>query len=144
MYFAVIDVPKEDDHGHDNHSSKNISLPLVVERRLKILDTDKITSDTKTIRLLINAEEGFNPHTDVDVNSLQFGAPERVDFGHGCKPRSSEKSGQNLIVIFDAAGNGLTDDDFAAKLIGKSARGKLVFGYARLPGVDYSPYVLKR
>jgi len=144
LYLAVIDVPKKEDKSKDNHSSKNIVLPLVVGRRLKILNTDKIASDAKTIRLQITAEEGFNPHMDVDVDTLRFGAPEKVDFGHGCKPIKSEKSGKHLVVTFDAAGNGLTDDNFAAKLIGKTAKGKLLFGYSRLPGVDYSPYVIKR
>jgi hypothetical protein len=79
------------------------------------------------------------------VQSRQrFGAPEQVDFGGGCKPVKSEKFGKDLIVTFDAAGNGLTDGNFAAKLIGKTAWGKLWFGYSRLPGVDYSPYVIKR
>ncbi len=144
LYLAVIDVPKREDKGKDNHSSKNIALPLVVGRRLKILNSDKITADTKTIRLQICAEEGFNPHTDVDVAALRFGAPEKVDFGGGCKGTRSEESGKDLVVTFDAAGSGITDDDFAAKLIGKSTRGKLLFGYSRLPGVDYSPYVFPR
>ncbi len=26
----------------------------------------------------------------------------------------------------------------------KNTKGKLLFGYTRLPGVDYSPYVVKR
>ena len=120
LYLAVIDVPKKEDLSKDNHSSKNIVLPLVVGRRLKILDTDKITADTKTIRLQILAEEGFDPHTDVDVDSLRFGAPEEVDFGGGCKAIGSEKAGKDLVVTFDAAGHGITDDNFAAKLIGKT------------------------
>ena len=144
LYLAVLDVPKREDKGNDNHSSKNIALPLVVGRRLKILNRDKITADTKTIRLQIAAEAGFDPHTDVDINTLRFGAPERVDFGHGCEAIKSEKSGENLLVTFDAAGNGITDDNFAAKLIGKSTKGKLLFGYSRLPGMDYSPYVIQR
>ena len=144
LYLAVIDVPKKEDLSKDNHSSKNIVLPLVVGRRLKILNTDKITADTKTIRLQILAEEGFDPHADVDVDSLRFGAPEEVDFGRGCKPIGSEKAGKNLVVTFDAAGHGITDDNFAAKLIGKTTEGKLLFGYSRLPGVDYSPYVIQR
>jgi len=138
LYLAVIDVLKNDDKGGDNHSSKNIALPLVVKRRLKILNEQKIGPETKTIRLEILAEEGFDPHTDVDVSSLQFGAPEKVDYGHGGKPIKSEKSGPNLIVTFDAEGNGFTDDNFAAKLIGKTTRGKLLYGYSQLPGVDYS------
>jgi len=144
LYLAVIDVPKKQDLSKDNHSSKNIVLPLVVGRRLKILNTDKITADTRTIRLQILAEEGFDPPTDVDIDSLRFGAPEEVDFGRGCKPIKSEKSGKDLIVTFDGTGNGLTDDNFAAKLIGKSTKAKLLFGYSRLPGVDYAPYVLPR
>jgi len=144
LYLAVIDVPKKEDLSKDNHSSKNIVLPLVVGRRLKILDNDKITADTKTIRLQITAEEDFDPNTDVKVDSLRFGAPEEVDFGRGCKPTHSEKSGTDLVVTFDAAGNGVTDDNFAAKLIGKTTDGKLLFGYSRLPGVDYSPYVVGR
>lgn len=39
--------------------------------------------------------------------------------------------------IFDGAGNGLTADSFAGKLLGKTQSGKRLFGYARLPGVDY-------
>ena len=31
----------------------------------------------------------------------------------------------------------------AAKLIGKTSKGKLLFGYSRLPGVDYSLYVIR-
>lgn len=144
LHLAVIDVSKKDDKSKDNHSSKNIVLPLVVERRLRVLNNDKITADTKTLRLQILAEDGFNPHADVDVESLRFGAPEKVDFGGGCKPVKSEKPGKDLIVTFDAAGSGITDDTFAAKLIGKTSKGKLLVGYSRLPGVDYSPYVIKR
>lgn len=143
IYFAVLDGPKREDKGKDNHSSKNIALPLVVGRQLKILDSDKITADTKTIRLQIDAEEGFDPLADVDIDSLRFGAPEEVDFGRGCKAIASEKADGDLVVTFDATGNGITDDNFAAKLIGQTTKGKLLFGYSRLPGVDYSPYVIK-
>jgi len=31
----------------------------------------------------------------------------------------------------------------AAKLIGKTTKGKLLLGYSRLPVVDYSPYVIE-
>jgi hypothetical protein len=141
LHLAVIDVAKRSDLAKDNHSSKNIVLPLVVGRRLEILNTDRITADTATIRLKILSENGFDAQTDIDLDSLRFGAPEKVDFGQGCKLVKWEKSGKDLIVTFDAGGNGLTDDEFAAKLIGKSTEGKLLFGYSRLPGVDYSPYV---
>ena len=50
---------------------------------------------------------------------------------------STERSGRDLVVTFDGAGNGLTEDNFAAKLVGKTRRGKLLFGYARLPWLNY-------
>ncbi len=31
----------------------------------------------------INAEDGFDPHTDIELNSLRFGASEVVNFGGG-------------------------------------------------------------
>jgi len=89
------------------------------------------------------AEEGFDPHAEVDVESLRFGAPEEVDFGRGCKAIGSEKSDKDLVVTFDAADHGITEENFAAKLIGKTTGSKLLFGYSRLPGLDYSTYVIK-
>lgn len=140
--FAVIDVPKESDKGNDAHSSKNISIPLNPGLLLTILDSNKITSLTKTIRVGIKAEKGFNPHTDLDVASLRFGASAEVNFGRGCRAVKTQKDGADLIVTFDAAGNGITDDEFAPKLIGRSRTGTLVFGYARLPWVTYINPVL--
>ncbi|MBN2180336.1 MAG: glycoside hydrolase family protein [Sedimentisphaerales bacterium] len=135
--FAVIDVLKGQDKGGDNHSSKHICIPLTVGRILTILDTEPISAETKTIRLKIAAEGGFNPHTDIDFDSLRFGASEVVNFGAGSKVQKTEQSGDDLIVIFDGAGNGITDDNFVAKLVGKTSGGKLLFGYARLPWVKY-------
>ncbi|MDR0814411.1 MAG: hypothetical protein LBN37_01525, partial [Bacteroidales bacterium] len=140
--FAVIDVLKNDDKGSDNHSSKNISIPLNPGLLLTILDTQPITAATKTIRLKIAAEQSFNPHTDIDLASLRFGASTEVNFGRGSKVKSTEKSGADLIVTFDAAGNGITADEFAPKLIGKTPQGKLLYGYARLPYVTYIEPIL--
>ena len=42
-----------------------------------------------------------------------------------------------MIVTFDGTGNGITDDNFAAKLLGKNSSGKLLYGYARLPRLNY-------
>jgi hypothetical protein len=135
--FAVIDVLKNDDKANDNHSSKNITIPLNPGLLLTILDTQPITTVTKTIRVKIAAEKGFNPHTDINLASLRFGASTEVNFGRGSKVKSSEKSGADLIVTFDAAGNGITADEFAPKLIGKTPQGKLLYGYARLPYISY-------
>jgi len=136
-HFAVIDVLKNLDKGSDNHSSKHICIPLTVGRLLTLLDNGPIKSDTKTLRVAIAAEKGFNPHTDIDVDSLRFGAPEEVNFGRGCRASTTERAGDDLIVTFDGSGNGITEDNFTAKLLGKTSRGKLLFGYARLPWVDY-------
>jgi hypothetical protein len=136
-HFAVIDVLKNLDKGSDNHSSKHICIPLTVGRLLTILDEEKITAATRTIRVKIGAEDGFDPHTDIDVESLRFGASEEVNFGRGCRAVRTQRSGRDLIVTFDGTGNGITDDNFAAKLLGKTSSGKLLFGYARLPWLEY-------
>jgi hypothetical protein len=125
--FAVIDTLKKEDQSNDNHSSKNISIPLNPGLLLAILDKQPITPATKTVRVKIFAEKGFNPHTDVDITSLRFGASTEVNFGKGCKAKSSEKSGNDLIVTFDANGNSITADEFAPKLIGKTTSGSLLY-----------------
>lgn len=135
--FAVIDVLKGEDRGSDNHSSKNIGIPLTVGRQIVILDKDKINEESKTIQLKVLAEKGFNPQKDIDIKSLRFGAPEEVDFGKGCKVMSTENSGEDLIVTFHAEGNGLSEDNFTGKLLGRTIEGKLLFGYARLPWLNY-------
>jgi hypothetical protein len=140
--FAVIDVEKKFDKASDNHSSKNISIPLTVGRLLTITDKKKITAETKTIRVKIAAEPGFDPQKDIDLMSLQFGEPEAVNFGKGGKVIKTEKSGADLIVTFDAAGNVFPGDEFAAKMLGKTTAGKLLFGYARLPGVSFIEPIL--
>jgi len=140
--FAVIDVEKKFDKASDIHSSKNIGIPLAVGRLLTILDKKPITANTKTIKVKIAAEQGFNPQTDIDISSLQFGEPEAVNFGKGGKVLQTEKSGADLIVTFDALGNNFPEDEFAAKMLGKTSDGKLLFGYARLPGVKFIEPIL--
>ena len=136
LYLAVLDVPKKDDKGKDNHSSKNIALPLVVGRRLQILNNEKITPETKKIRVLVASEAGFNPHTDMDIQSLRFGAPEEVDYGRGSSVLGTKKKGKDLILILNGKGNCINDGNFAGKLLGKTNEGKLLFGYASLPGQE--------
>jgi len=136
-HFAVIDVLKKEDKGEDNHSSKHICIPLTVGRQIEILNREVIDCCIDSIRVLVKAEEGFNPHTDMDPGSLRFGAPEEVNYGFGSKLIGMEESGPDLILIFEGKGNGLAEDNFTAKLLGKDDQGKLLFGYARLPWVDY-------
>ena len=140
--FAVIDTLKNEDLPNDNHSSKNISIPLNPGLLLTVLDTQPVTDKTKAIRVKIAAEKGFNPQTDIDLNSLRFGASTEVNYGRGCKVQSTENDGKDLIVTFDAKGNGITAEEFAPKLIGKTTSGKLLYGYARLPWISYNDPIL--
>lgn len=135
--FAAIDCPKKEDLGGDIHSSKVVYFPLKKGRLLSVLNDEQITMCTKEIRVKIQAEDSFNPHTDLDLSSLRFGVSEEVNFGKGCSLISTEIAGKDLILVFDATGNKFTSDHFAGKLIGKRKDGGFVFGYSRLPGVSY-------
>ena len=115
--FAVIDTLKHQDKPYDNHSSKNISIPLNPGLILTVMNTEPIHPKTKSIQVRIKAEEGFNPHTDIDIRSLRFGASEEVNYGRGCSVLKTEKDGNDLIVIFDAKGHGVTEEEFVLKLI---------------------------
>ena len=142
MNFAVIDTIKWNDLANDKHSSKNISIPLNKGMLLSVLNEEEITPSTRTIEVKIAAESGFNPQTDVDVKSLRFGSFTEVNFGRGCKPVKTKVSGKDLIVVFKAKGSGITSDEFAPKMIGKDKKGNMLYGYARLPYVNYRPALL--
>jgi hypothetical protein len=144
IYFAVIDSRKDLDKGNDGHGSKIIALPLVVQKRLQILNDQPVTAETKEIRVLIKAETGFDPAADIDLQSLSFGAPASIDFGKGGKMLKSEPSGKDLVVTF-AGDAGFIPADYAGKLLGKDKKGGLLFGYARLPGKnDLKPILALR
>lgn len=142
MNFAVIDTIKWDDHGNDNHSSKNICIPLKRDLLVSVLDTTPINASTPTIRVRIAAEKGFNPTRQLDVPSLRFGSYTEVNYGRGCRPLSWEKAGKDLIVTFSGEGSGIDSGEFAPKLIGKDKKGDFVIGYARLPYINYTPPIL--
>lgn len=142
MNFAVIDTIKGNDLPNDKHSSKNISIPLNKGMLLSVLNEKEITPSTRTIEVEIAAEEDFHPQTDVDVTSLRFGSFTEVNFGRGCKPVKTRVSGKDLIVVFNAKGSGITSDEFAPKMIGKDKNGNMLYGYARLPYVNYRPALL--
>lgn len=140
--FAVIDTSKADDKANDRHSSKNISVPLNPGLLLSMLNKELPTAKTKVISIKITAEKGFNPHTDINVKSLRFGASTEVNFGRGSKVLSVQKSNKDLIVNFEAKGSGITKEEFAPKLIGKSSAGKLLYGYTRVPWLNYNEAIL--
>jgi hypothetical protein len=141
-HFAVIDTLKKEDKGGDNHSSKNLVIPLKKGQLITVQNKKPITAKTKTIKLLIKAESGFDPYNDIDFKTLKFGAPEVVDYGNGCSVKDVEKKGKDVIVTFDGKGNGFTEDNFAGKLLGRDKQDGLIFGYSRLPGVKYIEPIL--
>ncbi|WP_339880637.1 glycoside hydrolase family protein [uncultured Algoriphagus sp.] len=140
--FAVIDTLKNEDKPNDTHSSKNIGIPLKVGMQLELLGKKEITSTTKAMKVLVKAEPGFNPQTDLDFSSLRYGASEEVNFGRGSKVVSTKPKGNDLEITFEGKGNGFKEDNFAGKMLGKDRNGEMVFGYSRLPWVDYNQAIL--
>lgn len=142
MNFAVIDTIKWEDLPHDNHSSKNICIPLNKGMLLTVLNTDTVTAATPYIKVKIKSDDGFNPQKDINVKSLRFGSFTEVNFGRGAKVIRTEKSGNDLVVTFEGKDTGLESDEFAPKMIGKDRKGHLLFGYASLPYVNYKPAIV--
>ncbi len=142
MNFAVIDTLKWEDLPNDSHSSKNICIPMNKGLLLSVLNDEPITASTKRIKVRIHAEPGFNPLTDIDLESLRFGSYTEVNYGRGAKAVKSRQDGNDLIVVFSGKESGISEEEFAPKLLGRTAGGNLLFGYARLPYVDYEPSLL--
>lgn len=142
MNFAVIDTLKNEDRPLDTHSSKNICISMNKGLLLEVLNTNPIDAKTSTIELRIKGEPDFNPAEEVDVKSLIFGSYKEVNYGRGAKAVKSRKDGNDLIVTFKGKNSGIDADEWAPKLIGSDKKGKLLWGYARLPYVNYNPSVL--
>lgn len=145
MNFAVIDCVKQSDLAGDNHSSKNINMPLTCQLLLEVQGNEPVTASTTSICVLIKAEEGFNPRTDLNLSSLKFGSHDKVNYGGGFAYSSSEESGESdLIVTFtgSAGTSGITAKEWAAKMVGEKTDGSIAFGYARMPGINYRPAIL--
>lgn len=140
--FAVIDTIKWNDLPGDNHSSKNICIPMNKGMLLKVMNSSAINEKTKKIDVLIKGEDDFNPEKDIDINSLRFGSYKEVNYGRGFKAASVKRLGNDIIVTFKGKYSGIDDEEFAPKMIGKRKNGKMIFGYASLPYVDYKPAIL--
>ena len=125
--FAVIDTIKWDDKPLDRHSSKNICIPLDPGLLLSI--PAKAKGGKMTLR--IYAEEGFDPQRDLDLSTLQFGAPHEVDYGRGAVPTASRVDGRDLLLTFRLRDTKLGPDDFAAKVIVKRKDGSTTFGFVK-------------
>ncbi len=140
--FAVIDTIKWNDLPNDNHSSKNICIPMNKGMLMEVLNEEPIDGNTRTIEVLIKGEKGFKPVKELDLASLRFGSYNEVNFGRGYKAIDIKKKGKDVIITFDGQGSGIDADEFAPKLIGKNKKGEMVFGYAKLPYVNYRPAIL--
>ncbi len=134
--FAVCDTLKKLDMGNDNHSSKNIIIPLNKGLLIDICE-ERLLPKMKSISLKISAESDFKPAEQLDIKSLRFGLNSDVNYGKGCKVSSTQQSGDDLIVTFDTKGYAIPDSEFAPKLLGRNRAGEMVYGYACNPNVDY-------
>lgn len=139
--FAVIDTIKIEDRPNDRHSSKNICIPLNKGLRLFVLNEDTITDQTKEIKVLVKAEEGVD-FNEFDIKSLKFGNSSDVNYGKGCNAIKCITYGKDLIIVFDGKNNTIKKDEFAPKLLGKTKNGELLYGYAKLPYINYNPACL--
>ena len=139
--FAVIDTIKNEDKAQDIHSSKNITMPLNRGLLLEVLNTEPIGASTAQIRVLVKAEEGFDPLTQLDTESLVFGNFNKVNYGEGARVVASEPQGRDLVLTF-AGESGIDATEFAPKMIGRDTKGRMVYGYARLPYVNYRPAIV--
>lgn len=133
VHFAVTDANKHEDLGNDEHSGKMIILPMRKARLLEMMNKTAITKKTREIRVKIKAEKGFNPHQDIDLESLRLGASDEINYGRGGKLLRTEKAGKNLVLIFSGKNSGFTSENFAGKLMGKDKEGELLFGWSELP-----------
>ncbi|MEM6884073.1 MAG: glycoside hydrolase family protein [Verrucomicrobiota bacterium] len=138
--FAAIDTIKSEDLANDIHSSKNVILPLIVPRRMVILNQEPISGETEEIKVKIFSEPGFNPITELDASTLKFGAPETVNFGGGYQAYSSTPSDTDLIVTFRGEAHGITDQNFAAKMLGRTTEGEIMLGHAKLAEHQYKSH----
>lgn len=155
LNMAVIDTIKAEDKANDNHSSKNIAMPLNPGMRMTVLNTEPIGTSTAEIKVIIYKEEGFSPADDLDVASLRFGAHSTVNKGGGASAAAqATDSDGNLILTFAGKDTGIGAGEFAPKMLGRYAKGYtnpatptakaggMCYGYARLPYYNYTPAYL--
>ncbi|MEM0992029.1 MAG: glycoside hydrolase family protein [Bacteroidota bacterium] len=141
LSLAVIDVEKKLDLGNDKHNSKQVILPLVTERLVEIVATEKITPQTKKVKIKIKAETG-NEVEDIDIESLRLGASEVVNHGGGVKAIASKVVNGDLELIFKWDGSQISNSNYDLKVLGKTKTGSLVLGYALLPEFSDNPAAL--
>lgn len=136
VHFAVIDSTKHEDKPDDIHNSKLIVIPMTVPKRLVMLNDNSVSATTSEIRVKVLAEEGFDPHNDMDLDSLRYGDSVEVNYGRGSPLLRTEQAGKDLILVFSGKHSGLGKDTFAGRLLGKTADGEILFGWSDLPGTS--------
>lgn len=137
MNFAVIDCVKQSDLKNDTHSSKNINMPLTKQL---LLEVQNVNSTSATV--LVKAEDGFNPKTDLNFSSLKFGSHDKVNYGNGFSYNSHTDSGDDVIITFTGSDSGINAGEWAPKMLGQKNDGSIAFGYAKMPDVDYKPAMI--
>lgn len=137
MNFAVIDCVKQSDVGSDTHSSKNINMPLTKQL---LLEVQTVSSTSATV--LVKAEDGFDPKTDLNFLSLKFGSHDKVNYGNGFSYSSYTESGDDIIITFTGSAGSINAGEWAPKMLGQKTDGSIAFGYAKMPAVDYKPAML--
>ncbi len=123
--FAVIDCVKKKDKGGDNHSSKNITIPVNPGRCVHTFRKTR-----KGLEVRIAKERGFNPLEDVDVDSLIMGPQSLVAYGQGVKAIGTAEAGGDLVAIFPP----IELDNPVMEVLGKEKSGKLFFTTFRTDG----------
>ena len=124
--FAVIDCVKWDDKGSDNHSSKNLTVPLNPGRRVAAL---RKTERGWEVR--IAKEEGFDPATDIETGSVIAGPQGMVAYGAGVPATGSERKDGELTLIFPDVPYGGP----VITLLGREKGGRLFFAAFRTDGI---------
>ena len=109
LSLAVIDTVKRQDFANDAHSAKNIIIPLTKHKRLTLL----------------------SPLTDINLDSLRYGASEAVNFGRGSRLLNTEIHKEGLVLSFSGSDSELSANNFASKLLGKTHSGELVVGFTK-------------
>ncbi|MFI3321596.1 MAG: glycoside hydrolase family protein [Rikenellaceae bacterium] len=132
MNFAVVDTLKAHDRANDNHSSKNIVVPLRLERRMELIKPSTIKTSTSSITIELLAEEGFDPFNDVDLQSLRLGAAKLVNHAKGLEVVKSKKSERGLVITFKGDDLGIKEGDYKLKLLGALKSGEPISSKVRI------------
>ena len=123
--FAVIDCVKKNDRGADIHSSKNITIPMNPGRRV-----ESFRKTRKGWEMRIMKERGFDPLTDVEVESLILGPQSMVAFGAGVKAIGAAEAAGDLVVVFPP----VELDSPVVEALGREKGGRLFFATCRTDG----------